>query len=180
MFARYRGSFHGRAALARPTAGAPLCVDCHDPHAPLQPGSPAFRAGIDDLCARCHADARRTYLDSYHGKAFLLGRADTAVCTDCHTGHRVLPANDPRSSVNRANLVATCGSCHAGANRNFVRYMVHVDPRDPRSSFLLWLIYAAYVVLIAVVFSFGLVHSGLYIYRGIKDGLYSRHGPRLG
>ena len=29
-------------------------------------------------------------------------------------------------------------------------------------------------MLIAVVFTFGFTHSGLYIYRGFKDGLYSR------
>lgn len=179
VFSRYSASFHGRVALSQPRRGAPACADCHDAHAVLRPGTAAFREGIDDLCARCHADARKTYLDSYHGKAFLLGRGSAAVCTDCHGSHRILPPDDPRSSVNKANLVATCQKCHPGANSNFAGFMVHVNPRDPRSSLLLWFFYAAYVVLIAVVFSFGFVHSGLYIYRGIKDGLYSRHGPRL-
>ena len=49
-----------------------------------------------------------------------------------------------------------------------------VDPQSPSSSFLVWTFYAAYIMLIAVVFTFGFVHSGLYIYRGFKDGLYSR------
>jgi hypothetical protein len=41
-----------------------------------------------------------------------------------------------------------------------------------------WTFYAAYILLISVVFTFGFVHSGLYIYRGFKDGLYRRdhHG----
>lgn len=180
VFSRYSASFHGRVALSQPRRGAPACADCHGAHAVLRPGTAAFRETIDDLCARCHAEARQTYLDSYHGKAFLLGRATAAVCTDCHGGHRILPPDDPRSSVSKANLVATCRTCHPGASENFASFMVHVNPRDPRSSLLLWVFYAAYVVLIAVVFSFGFVHSGLYIYRGIKDGLYSRRGARLG
>jgi len=119
-------------------------------------------------------DALKTYLDSYHGKAFYLGDAKTAVCTDCHGGHRILAPSDPESSVNQANLVETCSQCHPEANENFVRFMVHVDPTSPRSSLLVWTFYAAYIMLIAVVFTFGAAHSGLYIYRGFKDGLYSR------
>jgi hypothetical protein len=37
-----------------------------------------------------------------------------------------------------------------------------------------WSFNLLYLILISVVFTFGFVHSGLYIYRGFKDGLYSR------
>ena len=143
-------------------------------HDIVPPDSAAFRASIDALCANCHADAQKTYLDSYHGKAFFLGDLETAVCTDCHGGHRILAPDNPESSVNEAHLITTCGKCHEGANENFVQFMVHVDPQSPHSSFLVWTFYAAYIMLIAVVFTFGFTHSGLYIYRGFKDGLYSR------
>jgi hypothetical protein len=36
------------------------------------------------------------------------------MCADCHTAHRELPADDPTSSVNRANIARTCAACHAG------------------------------------------------------------------
>ena len=175
VFEMYRGSFHGDLTFGKSGGTAPVCADCHLAHYITPPDSPAFRASIDSLCARCHADAQRTYLDSYHGKAFYLGDAKTAICIDCHGGHKILGPSDPQSSVNQANLVETCSQCHPQANRNFVRFMVHVDPTSPRSSLLVWTFYAAYIMLIAVVFTFGAVHSGLYIYRGFKDGLYRRH-----
>jgi predicted CXXCH cytochrome family protein len=178
VFAMYRGSFHGGLVFGQSSGEAPVCADCHEAHNIVPPDSVEFRQQVDGLCAQCHEDALRTYLDSYHGKASTLGDLETAVCTDCHGGHRILAASDPESSVNQANLIATCGDCHPGANDNFVQFMVHVDPRSPSSSFLVFTFYAAYILLISVVFTFGFVHSGLYIYRGYKDGLYrrSRHG----
>lgn len=175
VFAMYRGSFHGNLVFDEASGEAPVCADCHQAHNIVPPQSQEFRRQINGLCARCHEDETRTYLDSYHGKASTLGDLETAVCTDCHGGHRILAASNPESSVHRDNLIATCGDCHPGANDNFVQFLVHVDPRSPRSSFLVWTFYAAYILLITVVFSFGFVHSGLYIYRGFKDGLYRRN-----
>ena len=178
VFDMYRGSFHGNLVFGESSGKAPVCADCHVAHNITPPESPAFRASIDSLCARCHAEHLKTYLDSYHGKAFYLGDAKTAVCTDCHGGHKILPPSDPESKVSKQNLIATCARCHPGANENFAGFMVHVDPRSPSSSFAVWTFYALYIMLIAVVFTFGFVHTALYIYRGIKDGLYrrSRHG----
>ncbi len=39
----------------------------------------------------------------------------------------VLPSTDPRSSIYKTNLVATCGKCHPGATENFAQSKVHVD-----------------------------------------------------
>jgi predicted CXXCH cytochrome family protein len=175
VFDMYRGSFHGNLVLGQSSGEAPVCADCHEAHNIVPPDSQEFRAQIDTLCATCHEDALKTYLDSYHGKAYYLGDIETAVCTDCHGGHRILAPSDPESSVNEANLIETCGECHPGANDNFVQFLVHVDPQSPSSSLLVWFFYAAYVLLISVVFTFGFVHSGLYIYRGFKDGLYKRN-----
>jgi len=174
VFEMYRDSFHGNLVFGESNGKAPVCADCHVAHDITPPDSPAFRAAIDPLCARCHAEQLRTYLDSYHGKAYYLGDAQTAVCTDCHGGHRILPPSNPDSMVAEQNLVATCGQCHPGANKNFAGFMVHVDPQSPSSSFAVWTFYALYIMLIAVVFTFAFVHTALYIYRGIKDGLYRR------
>ena len=178
VFDMYRGSFHGNLVLGESSGKAPVCADCHVAHNITPPDSPAFRASIDPLCARCHAEQLKTYLGSYHGKAHYLGDAQTAICTDCHGGHKILPPSNPASKVSQQNLVATCAQCHPGANENFAGFMVHVDPQSPSSSFAVWTFYALYIMLIAVVFTFGLVHTALYIYRGIKDGLYERshHG----
>jgi cytochrome b subunit of formate dehydrogenase len=79
-------------------------------------------------------------------------------------------------------VVATCGGCHPGANENFADFRSHVNPSDPGSSWQIWIFWIAYVLLITVVFSFAAVHTTLYIYRGFKDGMYSRerHRDRIG
>jgi cytochrome b subunit of formate dehydrogenase len=174
----YQSSFHGNLVLTKDAAKAPLCADCHDAHNIVPPGTAEFRASQMAMCTRCHGGKKTTYLDSYHGKAYLLGDQKTAVCSDCHGGHRILPASNPQSTVSKANVVKTCARCHPGANRNFADFRVHVNPQDPRSSWQIWFFWMAYVLLIAVVFSFAAVHTSLYVYRGAREGLYSRqHHP---
>lgn len=174
LFSMYEGSFHGTLVLGEGSKEAPTCADCHTPHDIVAPGSPKFRRSILDLCGRCHGGRSDTYLDSYHGKAFLLGKEDTATCTDCHGGHKILPASDPASMISDENRLATCQTCHPAANENFAGFLVHVNPKDPRDNFWVFLFWLAYVLLIATVFTFGGIHTVMYVYRGIKDGLYGR------
>ena len=176
QFEMYSQSFHGGLALGGPGTGAPVCADCHNAHNIVDVKSQTFRTQVLTMCGNCHGGHSQTYLDSYHGKASLLGDPDTAVCTDCHGGHEILPESDPKSRISEQNIVGTCAACHPGANKNFAGFMVHVNPRDPRSSAFVFFFYAAYVGLICVIFTLGGVHTGLYIYRGFKDGLYKRHG----
>jgi cytochrome b subunit of formate dehydrogenase len=178
----YDQSFHGNLVLTKDSEKAPLCGDCHDAHDIIPPGTEEFRAQQMDMCGRCHEGAKETFLDSYHGKAYLLGDQNTAVCSQCHGGHRILPADDPQSTVARENVVDTCGKCHPGANENFADFRSHVNPSDPRSSWQIWIFWIAYVVLITAVFSFAAVHTGLYIYRGAREGMYSRerHRDKIG
>ncbi|MGA7770635.1 MAG: cytochrome b/b6 domain-containing protein [Candidatus Sulfotelmatobacter sp.] len=37
----------------------------------------------------------------------------------------ILASSDPRSTINTANLAATCGQCHPGATARFTRFPVH-------------------------------------------------------
>jgi hypothetical protein len=61
------------------------------------------------------------YVESIHGKGLLKsGLTVTATCTDCHTAHAVERKDDPASSVNRANVPATCGRCHHGIQDQFL------------------------------------------------------------
>jgi predicted CXXCH cytochrome family protein len=168
----YVASFHGQLALQRHDPRAPLCADCHNAHNILVPGTLAFRESVMYLCMRCHGGAEKTYLDSYHGKAFLLGNAKTAVCTGCHYGHKIEPQSNPSSTVSKQRVLATCRRCHPTATQKFASFRVHVNPDSPRSSPLIFSFWILYVVLIAIVFSFAAVHTTLYIYRGKKEGLY--------
>jgi len=85
------------------------CVDCHkDAKAEPHEQTPA-----KVKCADCHADEQAAWDRSFHGKAMQSGEKNAANCEDCHGSvHTLLPASDPKSSVNHANIPATCGRCH--------------------------------------------------------------------
>ena len=123
----FNQSIHGQAIL-RGNGMAPVCTDCHGIHsikAHVDPKSSVSEQNLArSTCARCHEGVRltqefgvagnrvSTYLDSYHGLASEGGSATVANCASCHGVHNILPSSDPRSTINRANLNATCGKCH--------------------------------------------------------------------
>ena len=86
------------------------CVDCHtDVKSPAHETTPKRIT-----CATCHADQQAAYDRSFHGKAAHIGNTAAATCVDCHgSPHELLPAGDPKSRVNHANIPATCGACHS-------------------------------------------------------------------
>jgi len=173
--ALYRASVHGRVAAQGGTAGlAPSCASCHGSHGIASVGNATFRHDVTARCEACHGARSHTYLDTYHGKAFALGRSGAATCYDCHGAHDILPQSDLRSTVSSRNIVATCARCHPGANRSFASYRVHLSPTSPSSSWLVFTVNSLYILLIAVVFTFGGVHSVLYFWRGRRQGLYDR------
>jgi cytochrome b subunit of formate dehydrogenase len=60
----------------------------------------------------CHSDVAGQYKASVHGKAVARGIVQAPVCTDCHGEHSILRPSNAASPVNKANIRATCGSCH--------------------------------------------------------------------
>ena len=138
----FMASIHGQA-VARGNWQAPVCTDCHGIHtirAPADPNSSvAAQALARTTCARCHesmrlaaefgVESRRasTYMASYHGLASKMGSNVVANCASCHGVHNILPSSDPKSTINRANLMQTCGKCHPGATEKFIQGKVHVD-----------------------------------------------------
>jgi predicted CXXCH cytochrome family protein len=174
QFIMYSGSFHGNLVMNESSKKAPACGDCHGSHGIIGPSSPAFRAAVPDMCGRCHGDKESTYLDTYHGKSQSLGGTSTAVCTDCHGSHRILPQSNPASAISAQNVAATCGKCHAHASTRFASFLVHVDRSTPKSSLWVWLMEINHSILIGVLFVFGGLHCLLYFYRGLREGLYHR------
>jgi predicted CXXCH cytochrome family protein len=174
-FSMYKGSFHGTLVLKENSTKAPRCADCHDAHDTVNVASLAFRKQSLTMCGRCHPAAEASYLNEYHGQAFVLGKTQAAVCIDCHGGHKILPPSNPASTISKQNILKTCRKCHPSANANFTGYRIHINPSNPRSSPVVFLVWLAYTVLIATVFTFGGVHTVLYIYRGIKSGGYRKH-----
>ena len=174
QFAMYRGSFHGGLVVGQNDSRAPSCSDCHGSHRIISPRAPEFRESVLDMCGRCHGEKSETYLDTYHGKSFNMGETSTAVCTDCHGYHEILPASNPDSTVSKQNVVATCGKCHESSSARFASFLVHVDRSTPHSSLWVWLMEMSHSILIGVLFAFGGLHCFLYFYRGLREGLYQR------
>ena len=173
----YKESIHAQA-MASGVQEAPSCVDCHSEHTiESLKGASAMKVS-SQVCSRCHASARMnakfdlpnnrvsTFFDSYHGMAAKMGSTTAANCASCHGNHKILPSSDPRSSVNKANLVATCQKCHANANEKFALGTIHVDPKgagtDLGSRIDRW-VRSTYLLLIIAVISGMVVHNLLIL-----------------
>lgn len=137
----YKKSIHA-IARAQGITQAPTCIDCHGETDVKKTEEQFTPEGIVELCSSCHTNRElmlslhinpyvvEGFKETYHGKLFELGTdVDFSVCTNCHGYHTILPPEDPKSTVNRANIVETCKQCHPRANENFVSYLVH--PKQP-------------------------------------------------
>ena len=173
----FHGSIHGQA-LARGNSLSPSCTDCHGIHSiqsHKDASSPVAEQNLSrDTCGRCHEGARLTkefgipgnrvksYMDSYHGLASEGGSVVAANCASCHGVHDILPSSDPRSSVNPANLEATCGKCHQGATAKFIQTKVHMDggirTKDLGTRVISW-VRIVYIALIVVVIGAMFLHN---------------------
>ena len=123
-------SLHGKAA-AKGDPLAPRCSTCHGTHgvvAVRSSGSPVSPIKIPYLCGQCHKEGSpvqlqrdipqdhiiENYSESIHGEGLMKkGLIVAATCISCHTSHHMLPPSDPRSSIARKNIAATCTVCHA-------------------------------------------------------------------
>ena len=178
---QFMGSIHGQA-IQKGNWQSPVCTDCHGIHSiknHLDPKSPVAAANLATAtCGSCHEGVRlttdfgvaggraSTYLDSYHGLASKLGSQVVANCASCHGVHNILPSSDPHSTINAANLVATCGNCHPGAGQKFALSKVHINApvsRDAGSIGVLW-VRRAYMLIIALTLGGMLLHN-LLIWR---------------
>ena len=134
----YYASGHGVAHL-QGEKEAPYCTDCHGDHNVLahsNDASPTYRAAVPTLCGTCHKDdgaathvsdhaqmnAMSDYSTSVHGRGLTeKGLLPSAICIDCHGSHQILQGTDERSLVSPQNLPATCGNCHQGIFKQFIK-----------------------------------------------------------
>jgi hypothetical protein len=172
--ANYAGGVHGKAVAAG-DLHAPVCSDCHTAHAILQPTEATFRMQSTPICGSCHKDKLSTYRDTFHSQLGSLGGyVETARCWDCHGAHDVLPASDPRSPIAPANLVATCGKCHAGANASFVQYQPHANAHNRKLNPALYFIRLFMNLLLAGVLAFFAIHTILWLVRSRYQQIKAR------
>jgi len=178
----FMASIHGQG-IARGNGLAPVCTDCHGIHSIKKhedPNSPVAGKNLSqDTCARCHEGVRlsqefglpgnrvTSYMDSYHGLASKGGSVVAANCSSCYGVHNILPSSDPRSTINHANLGATCGQCHKGVTQKFTLTRVHLGDgtqnRDIDSVITRW-VRLIYVPLIVIVIGGMFLHN-LIIWR---------------
>ena len=135
--AEYAGTAHGVARKGG-NAVAANCVDCHGTHDILRSKDPASRTNhlnLEATCSRCHGNdamvlngkmpggnVANKFHDSIHGKS-LLGAAKLSApeCTDCHGTHNIRSRNDEKSTVSRAHVPDTCGTCHQAERAAFIK-----------------------------------------------------------
>jgi len=157
-------SAHGFAWEAGNPDG-PVCTTCHHSHRIEDPEHAGPRLHFPDECGTCHGELYSTYRHTFHGKATNLGLVVSATCADCHTPHANLPQDDPRSSVNPANLEQTCGACHPGVPENFTQIDPHNDPTDPEDNPYVYYVYVFMMALLIGVFAFFGIHDLLWLQR---------------
>ncbi|HCE07895.1 MAG TPA: hypothetical protein DEQ40_04695 [Oxalobacteraceae bacterium] len=100
---QYEDSVHA-ALVQEGSQKAPLCSDCHNPHATRSAKDMAGHAEPVP-CEKCHESIARAYTESVHGQA----GDEALVCTDCHHTHNVKAASLGE------NLKNECLSCHRDA-----------------------------------------------------------------
>ncbi len=184
---KFMASIHGQG-IARGNGLAPVCTDCHGIHSILShknPNSPVAQQNVSrDTCAPCHEGVRlskefglpgnrvTSYLDSYHGLATQAGSVVAANCSSCHGVHDILPSSDPHSSINRANLDATCGKCHKGVTNKFTMTRVHTQDgtqaRDIDTIATRW-VRRIYIPLIILVIGAMALHNLIIWRRKLAD-----------
>lgn len=96
IFKLYEGSIH--ATLVREGyPNAPICTDCHNPHAVMAKGT--YDAATGAPCSKCHDPIFNVYAGSVHGKAGL-------GCSNCHRAH------DVSAATTGDRLKDACLECH--------------------------------------------------------------------
>ena len=105
--AKFRSSVHGGNG----------CVSCHsDLDGAKHPGGTAVKPVT---CGTCHEKPEASFNASVHGAARKGGNSGAAGCVECHGSHEIVPFASSSSPVNRANIGATCGTCHADVQKEF-------------------------------------------------------------
>ena len=108
----YMGSVHAQPSIEDQSRTNATCYNCHDAHyiTPIDSHVGAEgRLKIPNICGKCHSEQRDMYFTSVHGQQVLIGNANAAVCSDCHTTHNI---ERPHEDSGRLAITEQCGNCH--------------------------------------------------------------------
>jgi formate dehydrogenase gamma subunit len=189
----YWEGIHGQLT-ANGETDAPICTHCHGEHGILpvnDPRSPVSPARVAEAtCSPCHESAAlnekydlptgrlQTFIDSYHGLKSKAGDKLVANCASCHGAHRILPASDPTSSINPANLSATCGNCHPNITPSIARTPIHATATGRYQG---WprLVQIIYTLAIALIIGAMTLHWLIDLFRQIRNVMRERQVTRM-
>jgi hypothetical protein len=185
IFTEYRTSIHG-VQLEKDNRDVPVCTDCHSEHAIRSnedPESLIYVTHVSKTCSKCHAaeaivgkygievEQVETYEESFHGVAIRFGMRTVANCSSCHGVHDIRSQEDPAASVHPSNIPKTCGQCHPGANANFARGKMHVQPKNPESGIVYYV--SAFFKWLTILTICGLVsHILLDLFRQVRGAAH--------
>jgi ssDNA-binding Zn-finger/Zn-ribbon topoisomerase 1 len=109
---QYEDSVH--SALVRAGSDkAPLCTDCHNPHATRSAKEQGAGAAQAAPCQQCHQAIAVAFAQSVHGQ----GGGEALVCKDCHRTHNIQPA------ALGDHLRGECLSCHKDAPTTHAQWL---------------------------------------------------------
>ena len=168
------------AVLKSGGTNGPACQTCHTSHSIQRSSQQGFQLSVINQCGTCHADRLSTFKDTFHGQVTSLGSRSVAGCADCHGAHEILPASDPRSPVAPANLVKTCGKCHANASANFVKYDPHADKNNHARNPALYYTSKFMIALLVGTFGFFGLHTVLWFGKEMRLKRERRQKPGMG
>ncbi len=186
IYNQYKDSVHGSALIQENNPDVPVCTDCHGVHNIQDPRTAQFRVQTPELCAGCHADPKRMskygistdvyslYRTSWHGVDIQVYKEnwptiwhDSAVCTDCHGVHDIRKTSDPKSSVNPANLLATCQKCHTDAGPNWTSAWTGHNQIDVARTPFLFYVDQFYSSFTPFILWLSVIYVGLQIIRAV-------------
>jgi nitrate/TMAO reductase-like tetraheme cytochrome c subunit len=108
----YADSVHGRAIAKSGLLVAANCSSCHGAHdirRKNDQASPVHRTNVAATCAKCHEGIQKDYEKSVHAQQISHGNTGAAVCSDCHTSHRI---QRHETEAWRLAVIDECGTCH--------------------------------------------------------------------
>ena len=176
---QYATSVHGRAVLNDRNPTAAICSDCHSTHDVADPASDAAKLAITKNCGGCHAESRKTYTETYHGKVNTLGYANTAKCFDCHGSHGIQGVANPKSTIHPDNRLMTCRKCHAGATKGFSTFEPHGTAHDLLRYPAIWVASKVMLLMVAGAIAFFWSHAALWFYREYQEHKQGRSRPQV-
>jgi len=120
------------------------------------------------------ADVYDLYDLSWHGVDISVYKSqwptiwhESAVCTDCHGIHNIRTTDDPASTVNPANLLATCQKCHPGVGPNWTSAWTGHNKIDPQRTPILYYTQEFYSSFTPVVLWLSIFYVLLQIFHAI-------------